>query len=92
MAAYNCGLGHVRDAQRLTKAFGEDPFVWDDNVEDYLLKLSSREFFNRPEIKYGFVRGREPYLYVKEIFLRYEHYKKLIPLKTPDTSSQVVSN
>ena len=92
LAAYNCGLGHVRDAQRLTKAFGEDPFVWDDNVEDYLLKLSSREFFNRPEIKYGFVRGREPYLYVKEIFLRYEHYKKLIPLKTPDTSSQVVSN
>ena len=93
LAAYNCGLGHVRDAQRLTKAFGEDPYVWDDNVEDYLLKLSSREFFNRPEVKYGFVRGREPYLYVKEIFLRYEHYKKLIPFKTPEISSQIaVSN
>ena len=92
LAAYNCGLGHVRDAQRLTKAFGEDPNVWDDNVEDYLLKLSSREFFNRPEVKYGFVRGREPYLYVKEIFLRYEHYKKLIPFETPETESQVASN
>ncbi len=92
LAAYNCGLGHVRDAQRLTKASGEDPYVWDDNVEDYLLKLSSREFFSRPEVKYGFVRGREPYLYVKEIFLRYEHYKTLIPFKTPDSTSQLVSN
>jgi membrane-bound lytic murein transglycosylase F len=79
LAAYNCGLGHVRDAQRLAKAFGEDPYTWDNHVEDYMLKLSSREFFSRPEVKYGFVRGREPFLYVKEIFLRYEHYRKLIP-------------
>jgi len=83
LAAYNCGLGHVRDAQRLAKAFGEDPYTWDNHVEDYMLKLSSREFFSRPEVKYGFVRGREPFLYVKEIFLRYEHYKKLIPLNPP---------
>ncbi len=80
MASYNCGLGHVRDAQRLAKAFDEDPLVWDDNVEDYLLKLSSREYFTHPVVRYGFVRGQEPYLYVKEIFLRYEHYKKFIPL------------
>ncbi len=92
LAAYNCGLGHVRDAQRLTKAFGEDPYVWDDNVEDYLLKLSSREFFSRPEVKYGFVRGREPYLYVKEIFLRYEHYKKLIPLNPSEEKVKIASN
>lgn len=79
MASYNCGLGHVLDAQRLAKAYDEDPNRWDDNVEDYVLKLSSREFFSHPEVKYGFVRGREPYLYVKEIFLRYEHYSQLIP-------------
>lgn len=30
MAAYNAGLGHVRDAQRLTKAAGENHLVWDD--------------------------------------------------------------
>ncbi|WBL24442.1 transglycosylase SLT domain-containing protein [Zunongwangia sp. HGR-M22] len=92
LAAYNCGLGHVRDAQRLAKAFDEDPYQWDDNVEDYMLKLSSREFFSRPEVKYGFVRGREPFLYVKEIFLRYKHYKKLIPFETPETNSKVASN
>lgn len=82
MAAYNAGLGHVRDAQRLTKAAGEDHLVWDDHVEDFMLKLSSREFYTKPEVKYGFVRGREPFLYVKEIFLRYDHYRGLIPLNT----------
>ncbi len=81
MAAYNAGLGHVRDAQRLTKAAGENPLQWDDHVEDFMLKLDSREYYSRPEVRYGFVRGREPFLYVKEIFLRYEHYRKLIPLK-----------
>ena len=86
LASYNCGLGHVRDAQRLAKAFEEDPNIWDDNVEDYILKLSSREYFSRPEVRYGFLRGREPYLYVKEIFLRYDHYQKFIPLQTQDST------
>ena len=86
MASYNCGLGHVRDAQRLAEAFDEDRLTWDDNVEDYVLKLSSREFFSRPEARYGFLRGREPYLYVKEIFLRYDHYQKFIPLEVADTA------
>ncbi|MDZ7846422.1 MAG: transporter substrate-binding domain-containing protein [Owenweeksia sp.] len=83
MGSYNCGLGHVRDAQRLAEAFDEDPLMWDNNVEDYVLKLSSREFFTHPVVRYGFMRGREPYLYVKEIFLRYEHYQKFIPKQPP---------
>lgn len=87
MASYNCGLGHVRDAQRLAKAFDEDPLMWDNNVEDYILKLSSREFFSHPEVRYGFLRGREPYLYVKEIFLRYDHYQKFIPETITDSTS-----
>ncbi len=81
MASYNCGLGHVKDAQRLAKSMEEDPLQWDNNVEDYILKLSSPEFFNHPVVRYGFVRGREPYLYVKEIFLRYQHYQKFIPIQ-----------
>lgn len=85
MAAYNAGLGHVRDAQRLTKAAGENHLVWDDHVEDFMLKLSSRKFYSKPEVKYGFVRGREPFLYVKEIFLRYDHYRELIPLTSVQT-------
>jgi membrane-bound lytic murein transglycosylase F len=78
MAAFNCGLGHVKDAQRLAKKHGKDPLVWDDNVEEYILKLKDKKYFLDDVVKYGFVRGEEPYNYVRDIFLRYEHYQKFI--------------
>lgn len=90
MASYNCGLGHVRDAQRLAISFGENPLLWDDNVEDFILKLSSREYYTNPVVRYGFVRGQEPYLYVKEIFLRYDHYKKFIPKHEPHNPTMAI--
>lgn len=80
MAAYNCGYGHVRDAQRLAEAKGLDKNIWSDNVEKAILALSFAENFNKPMIQFGYVRGKEPVDYVKEIFERYEHYKQFIPL------------
>ena len=32
LAAYNAGIGHIYDAQRLAEKYGKDPYVWDDNV------------------------------------------------------------
>ncbi len=78
LAAFNCGLGHVLDAKRLTKKNGKDPNVWDNNVEEYILKLKDKKYFLDDVVKYGFVRGEEPYNYVRDIFLRYDHYKKFI--------------
>lgn len=94
MAAYNCGFGHVRDAQRLAEAYDKKPTRWDDNVEEFILKLQKREYFNNPQVHYGFVRGREPYNYVRDIFRRYEHYRKLIPLEQKEDEKQegVASN
>jgi membrane-bound lytic murein transglycosylase F len=87
LASYNCGVYHVRDAQRLTEKFGGDKKVWDGNVEEFLLKLSNSKFYFDKVVKNGFVRGRVPYQYVKDIFERYEIYKQLVPLNT-DTLSQ----
>ena len=78
LASYNCGLYHVKDAQKLAKTQDLDPLIWDDNVELSLLDLSFPEHYNKSFIKYGYVRGEEPYNYVKEIFERFEHYKKFI--------------
>ncbi len=79
MASYNCGLGHVLDAQRLTEKFGGNPLQWDHQVEKYLLEMSSSKYFRDPVVRYGFVRGEEPYHYVRDIFLRYQHYQRLLP-------------
>lgn len=80
LASYNCGLGHVLDARRLASKYDKDPNWWDDNVEIYLRKMSSLKYYGDPVVKYGFVRGEEPYNYVRDIFLRYEHYRSLLPV------------
>ncbi len=78
LASYNCGLGHVFDAQRLAEVEGLQKDVWDDHVETTILKLSKAKHYNHPVVKYGYVRGLEPYNYVKQIFERYKHYTQFI--------------
>lgn len=80
LAAYNCGLGHVKDAQLLSESRGLDPNQWTD-VAQMILDLSYPRNYNQPMIKHGYVRGIEPVNYVSEIFERYEHYLQFIPLE-----------
>ncbi|MFT6883627.1 MAG: membrane-bound lytic murein transglycosylase F [Marinoscillum sp.] len=81
LAAYNCGLGHVKDAQILAESKGLDPTLWTDQVEEMILALSYPNNFNKPMITHGYVRGIEPINYVNEIFERYDHYLQFIPLE-----------
>jgi membrane-bound lytic murein transglycosylase F len=74
LASYNIGYGHVRDAIRLTKKYGGNSSVWENNVESYLMKKSDPQFFNDPLVKNGYCRGNETYNYVREIMYRYDHY------------------
>ncbi len=78
MASYNCGYGHVRDAQKLALENGLENLKWDENVEEMILALSFSKNYNLPNIKYGYVRGIEPFMYVRQIFERYNHYKQFI--------------
>ena len=75
MASYNCGYGHVKDAQNLAKKYDKDTLNWDDGVDEFVLNLSKRKYFNDPVVNYGYARGSEPYNYIIEIFNRYENYK-----------------
>lgn len=79
IASYNVGLGHVLDARRLAEKYGKDPSVWDQNVEFYIRKMSSFKYYSDPVVRYGFARGEEPFHYVRDIFARYQHYRKLLP-------------
>ncbi|MDX1582502.1 MAG: transglycosylase SLT domain-containing protein [Thermoanaerobaculia bacterium] len=76
-ASYNAGRGHVLDAQRLAEKNGDDPDSWED-VAYWLLKLSKREHYTDPVVKYGFVRGLEPVTYVDLILERFEHYQQFV--------------
>lgn len=77
LASYNTGAGHVQDAQRLTKKYGGDPFVWAD-VSYWLLQKSTQQYSTDPVVKFGFCRGLEPVNYVTHILERYDHYKQFV--------------
>ncbi len=74
LAAYNIGYGHIRDAINLTKKYGGDPAVWDNSVEDFLLKKSEPRYFTDPVVNSGYCQGRQTYAYVREIMYRYDNY------------------
>lgn len=78
LAAYNVGLGHVKDAQRLAEKYGKDPSKWKDNVDYFLLNKSASKFYKDPVVHWGYCRGEEPYNYVNRVLDTYSHYKNII--------------
>jgi membrane-bound lytic murein transglycosylase F len=77
LGAYNVGLGHIEDAQRLARKHGNDPALWND-VAYWLIQKSKRAVYNDPVVKYGYARGTEPVAYVDVILDRFEHYKAVV--------------
>jgi membrane-bound lytic murein transglycosylase F len=83
LASYNVGPGHIFDAMTLAEKHGKDPDIWEDNVDEFLLKKSDPRFYRDPEVRYGYARGIETYNYVREVLERYDHYKNIIE-ESPD--------
>ena len=80
LAAYNAGIGHIQDACRLAGKHGKSSTVWDGHVADFILLKREPEYYNDPACKFGYLRGTETYLYVKEILSRYEYYKQAVKM------------
>ena len=74
LAAYNVGLGHIRDAQRLAKKYDHNPHLW-AHVSHYLEEKAHPEFYRDPVVKHGYCRGYEPVQYVDRVLDYYNHYK-----------------
>ena len=77
LASYNCGAGHVEDAQRLAEKYEGNPEAWED-VSYWLLQKTTQQYSTDPVVKFGFCRGLEPVNYVKFILERYDHYKQFV--------------
>lgn len=72
IAAYNSGLAHIYDAITIARLTGRNPQVWSGNVEEALLLKANPEYFNHPEVKYGYFRGRQTTAYVLEVLDFYD--------------------
>ena len=74
LASYNGGFYHIRDAMALAKKNGKNPHKW-IHVAEYVLKLSTPEYYNDPVVKYGYMRGSETANYVSAIYSRWQKYR-----------------
>jgi membrane-bound lytic murein transglycosylase F len=78
LASYNSGVGHILDARRLAEKYGKNPNVWDNNVAEFVLKLSDKKYYHDEVVYYGYMRGDETFNLVSEVMYRYSQYKNLI--------------
>jgi membrane-bound lytic murein transglycosylase F len=56
-----------------------------------ILALSYPKNYNEAVVEYGYLRGVEPYRYVRQVFERYAHYESLIPENPGEPLEAVVS-
>lgn len=78
LAAYNSGIGHVYDAQRLAAKYGKHPDVWDNNVDYFILNKSKKQYYNDTCCRAGYLRGTETFRFVEEVLDRYYQYQATI--------------
>ncbi|MCI5073164.1 transglycosylase SLT domain-containing protein [bacterium] len=72
LAAYNAGLGHLRDAQRLAIKLKLNPHRW-EHVKKAFLLLEQKQYYKKA--RFGFCQGQEVNKYVKKVYATYQAYK-----------------
>lgn len=78
LAAYNVGLGHVKDAQQLAEKYGKDPKVWNNNVKDFLESKAEEKYFKDPVVRWGYCRGADATQFVDNVVSLYNNYRNII--------------
>jgi membrane-bound lytic murein transglycosylase F len=81
VASYNCGAGHIIDAQRIAEKYGYNPLIWKENVALFVPKMSSAKYYNDNVVKNGSFNGKLVINYVNEVMTRYIEYKTAFPNK-----------
>lgn len=89
LAAYNVGAGHLEDARKITETQGGDPHKWVD-VRKHLPLLSKREWYRKT--RFGYARGREPVVYVRNIRRYYDILIWLDERNEPEKTPQYITS
>ncbi len=79
LAAYNMGMGHVRDAQGLARRFGYDPLRW-DGAMDVMVSLLEEPTI-AAQVRHGYAQGRSVVAYVDRVLTRYASYRRTLPAR-----------
>lgn len=74
LAAYHMGPSHVRDAQKLARHYGYDPYRWEGSMDRVLPLLEEPDI--HATLTYGYARGRLTVDYVERVLERFHQYQR----------------
>lgn len=81
LAAYNGGIGHVSDARRLARAYGDDPNSWED-VARYLALKADPAYYEHEVVRNGRFTGyKQTIAYVDNVRSSYARYCRRVARK-----------
>lgn len=75
LAAYNGGIGHIIDIRALTEKYGDNKYVWEGHVSNWMTKKRDPQYYNDPVCKSGYFRGTETLEYVNRVIKIAEMFK-----------------
>ncbi|MFI3314959.1 MAG: transglycosylase SLT domain-containing protein [Rikenellaceae bacterium] len=87
LACYNGGYGHVSDARRLTRKYGDNPNDWND-VKKYLKAKSEEIYYTDSAVKSGRFIGNETLAFVDNVLRKYDEYCKNVTINDKNMLSR----
>lgn len=90
LASYNAGIGHIRDAQALTRKHGGNAARWSD-VSRYVRALMQPQYYRDPVVRHGYMIGNETADYVDRIMERWASYGGSVRYVTSPSSAAMGS-
>lgn len=78
LASYNAGYGHIMDAMRLANKYGYSRYIWEANVDSFLIKKSLPEFYTDSLCRNGeFKDWRQTLSFVNKVHRHWHRFAEL---------------
>lgn len=78
LASYNAGYGHIQDAMQLARKHGKNRFVWNNNVDSFLIYKSLPEYYTDTLCRNGQFNGwRETLSFVKKVHRNWDRFSRM---------------
>lgn len=78
LASYNAGIGEISDAMRLAEKYGRNRYIWENNVDTFLILKSNPEYYNDSVCKNGdFKDWKQTLSFVKKVKRKWLQFQEL---------------
>ena len=92
LASYNAGYGHIQDAMQLAKKHGKNRFIWNNNVDSFLVYKSLPEYYTDTLCRNGeFKDWKQTLSFVKKVNRNWKRFERMQQEYT-DSINIVVTN